>query len=180
MKKEREQLTYELKLFICNTTWTQKIQIKQADIYKKKMDVFTWGKILSSVLTSLGIGSEIFLHWQYSGEIAFSLSLITILVSAISENLDYYRLYTETKDHSDKIRRIRDRALSLLSNLKFETKELQDIERQFERIMTIKNELYDNLNNPSSKAIVMAEQGLENGERNYDDLDTFIPNYLKD
>lgn len=180
MKKEREQLNYELKLFICNTTWTQKIQIKQADIYKKKMDVYTWGKIISSVLTSLGIGSKIFLNWQYSGEISFSLSLITILVSAISEHLDYYRLYTETKDNSDKIRRIRDRALSLLSDLKFETKELKDIKRQFEQIMTIKNELYDNLNNPSSKAIIMAEKGLKKGERNYDDLDTFIPKYLKD
>ncbi|MEI5988742.1 hypothetical protein A5881_000229 [Enterococcus termitis] len=180
MKKEREQLSYELKLFICNTTWTHKIQIKQADIYKKKMDMYTWGKILSSVLTSLGIGSKVFLNWKYSGEISFSLSLITIFISTISEHLDYYKLYIETKDHSDKIRRIRDKALSLLSNLKFETKELQDIDRQFERLMTIKNELYDNLNNPLAKAIVMAEQGLENGERNYDDLDTFIPKYLKE
>lgn len=180
MENKQEQLIYELKLFICNTTWTQKIQIKQADIYKKKMDMYTWGKIISSVLTSIGIGSKVFLNWKYSGEISFLFSLITILISAISDNLDYCKLYTETKDHSDKIRRIRDQALSLLSNLKFETRELKDIDRQFELLVSIRNELYDNLNNPSKKAIVMAERGLKKGERNYDDLEKFIPKYLRD
>lgn len=177
----RKSLHGKLKHYIVNVGWTHKIHIVQSDIYKKYSDCFKVIKIVITALTSAGVFTLFFKNDSFLLKLITAIvSFISLTITGIDKSIDYEKLSIKENQDSRNFWLIREQALSLLSDLQYQTRDINEIEKEYYELLELRS-LYDlQLLNTSQKAVKKAKKLIKKCKDNdySKDYIFFIPKDL--
>lgn len=145
---KREKLHSELKEFIVNVGWTHKIHIVRADEYVSYSKAFKIVRIVLASLTSSGLIGILLTNDTYILKLITALlSFATAAMNGFDKSIDYDKLSKKEQVDANKFWELREDALSLLFDVVYETKNIDDIEKdlkELKQMRTIYNNELDN------------------------------------
>lgn len=126
----REKLHGELKEFIVNVGWTHKIHIVRADEYVSYSKAFKIVRIVLASLTSSGLIGILLTNDVYILKLVTALlSFATASMNGFDKSIDYDKLSKKEQVDANKFWELREDANSLLFDVVYETKNLDEIEK---------------------------------------------------
>lgn len=172
----------EVRQNYASVVWAHKVQEKQSDIYLVRYKWIEIINILAGSLTSCGIITTIFIDTLLMKIITAVLSFVTIFIAAYYKSFDLKALQKHHKEAANHFIVERNNLLNIITDLHLMKKSPEEIQQDYDKVMSRINELYINAPTTSDKALKLAKKALSiNKEYTYsdDEIDNFLPNSLK-
>ena len=145
---KREKLHGELKEFIVNVGWTHKIHIVRADEYVFYSKIFKIVRIVLASLTTSGLIGILLVNDTYELKIVTALlSFATTAMNGFDKSTDYTKLSKKEQVDANKFWELREEAQSLLFEVVYETRNLDEIENEFSELKRIRKICNSELDN---------------------------------
>ena len=183
MNKKRKLHT-ELKNFIINVSWTQRIHVVRADEYAAFSSAFKIVRIILAALTSCGLITMLVVNDIYVITLITAIfSFATTAMIAFDKSVDYDKL--SKKEHADANRflELNEEAQSLLYDVVYKTKELSEIETKFKELKQIRkicnNEVNSDIPNKTINKTIKKLKAEKDKVTEVDE-DTFISSELSE
>ena len=182
MEQNNEILEDQIRQIFAGVVWTQKLQEKQADMYRNRYNILETVKIVISPITSAGIISIIFMDDFYLKLITAVISMISIGITTYFKTFDLPGLMNQHKSSSLQLLHIREQLISLLSDIKIQRLKTEDIIKKRDEILSSLQAVYDGSIDPSAAAVGLAEKALKQDKGfTYTDqeIDSYLPVHLR-
>ncbi|MGE4169857.1 MAG: SLATT domain-containing protein [Candidatus Margulisiibacteriota bacterium] len=162
--------------------YSHKTHEKCADILlARSASIKLWQIILSSI-TAAGFVAAIFGEGRVAGLIGIVISTILLTLNAYTKDYDLGELAQKHKQTANELWLVREKYLSLLTDLKMESKSLEEIIEKRDVLVQQLHTAYTGAPSTTFKAYKKAQQAL----KKYEDLtfsdaeiDAFLPSDLK-
>ncbi|HVB23587.1 MAG TPA: SLATT domain-containing protein [Ktedonobacteraceae bacterium] len=162
--------------------YSHKTHEKCTDILLGKLSVIKNWQILLSALTTGGFVST-FLGSGYIGAtIGVVLSTILLVLNAYTKNYDLGELAQKHKQAANEIWVIREKYLSLLTDLTIGIQSLENLQKERDKLLLELHAVYVGSPSTTNKAYKKAQDALQRNEDmtfSDEEIDAFLPNELK-
>lgn len=162
--------------------WTHKTQEKCADILKKRNDNLKLAQIILSALTTTGILISVFGDNYWVGISSAILSAILFVINTYNRKYDLGELSQKHSDSASDIWYIREKYLSLLTDLKSRAVSIDEIRSKRDFILTELHKIYKGAPRTISRAYKEATQALKSNEEltfSNEEIDMLLPIELR-
>ncbi|UQU61202.1 SLATT domain-containing protein [Lactococcus petauri] len=154
MSRKQEKLHEELKNFIVNVGWTHKIHIVHSDDYSNYSNYFKIARIGTAAFTSSGLIGIFFVQDSFILKLITAIfSFITVALNAIDKTIDYDQLALKEKSDANNFWNLRIEAESLLYDIVYNTKNVEEIEKDFTKLKTLRKQFNDGLLNVPKRTV---------------------------
>lgn len=179
-----QELTLEGQLRECygRVVYSHKTHEKCSDILLSKLSLIKFWQIILSVVTTGGFATEIFDVWNLGVFVGGVASTILLVLNAYTKDYDLGELAQKHKHAANDIWLIREKYLSLLTDLKSRSIPLQQVKEKRDRLMDDLHSVYVGSPSTNFKAYTKAQDALQNKEdMTFSDaeIDAFLPSELK-
>lgn len=162
--------------------WSHKIQKKQADIYTKQFKLMETAKLISALLTSVGIVSLIFTDQIWIKIISALISFVTIFVNAFFKSFDLQAMINNHKTAANKLLIERNKLKLLLLKIKLREDTPTELNKELATLFDTIGQVYKDAPNTTEKAVKLAKKALHIDQDNTfseKEIDSFLPNTLR-
>jgi len=176
--QNKQALESQIRELYGRAVWTDKTQEKCADILKTRNHNMKIVQIVLSALTTTGILITIFSDNKVIGIISAVLSAILFTINAYFQKYDLGEIAEKHSDSASDIWNIREHYLSLLTDLKNDNIEINDIRAIREQLQLELFNIYKGAPRTINKAYKLATKSLkENEELTFSDkeIDRLLP-----
>ena len=179
-----QELALEGQLRECygRVVYSHKTHEKCSDILLSKLSLIKISQIILSVVTTGGFATEIFDVWNLGVFVGGVASTILLVLNAYTKDYDLGELAQKHKHAANEIWLIREKYLSLLTDLKSRSIPLQQVKEERDRLMDDLHSVYIGSPSTNFKAYTKAQDALQNKEdMTFSDaeIDAFLPSELK-
>ncbi|MFA0183204.1 SLATT domain-containing protein [Vibrio cyclitrophicus] len=179
-----QELALEGQLRECygRVVYSHKTHEKCSDILLSKLSLIKIWQIILSVVTTGGFATEIFDVWNLGVFVGGVASTILLVLNAYTKDYDLGELAQKHKHAANEIWLIREKYLSLLTDLKSRSIPLQQVKEERDRLMDDLHSVYAGSPSTNFKAYTKAQDALQNKEdMTFSDaeIDAFLPSELK-
>lgn len=171
-----------LRVLCARLIWQHKIHEKQTDIYVFHYKFFNCLSIGATALTGCGIFSTFLNQATWIRVCSLLTTAIALFSSLYTKSIDYNQLIIKERKSAEAFLRLRDRSFSLLYNVKHETIELPDLEKElngifndYHRLCAEAPRITDHANDKARKAL---QKGSGSDYKN-SEIDELLPEYLR-
>ncbi|EIA1497119.1 SLATT domain-containing protein [Vibrio alginolyticus] len=179
-----KELALEGQLRECygRVVYSHKTHEKCSDILLSRLAcIKTWQIILSAVTTG-GFAIEIFDIWNIGVFVGGIASTALLVLNTYTKDYDLGEIAQKHKHAANEIWLIREKYLSLLTDLRVGSKHLQQVQEERDRLMGDLHSIYVGSPSTNFKAYTKAQDALQNKEdMTFSDaeIDAFLPSELK-
>ena len=162
--------------------WTHKTHEKCADMLNARLARIKFWQIVLSAITTTGILAAVF---GESAEIGIATAIISFLLTIINTYVKQYDLGGMAQKHADSaiyIWNIRESYLSLLTDIRSKSVDLNEVRKRRDSLQEDLLEVYRGSPRTVAKAYDKASKALKNMEEltfSNQEIDAFLPKSLK-
>lgn len=174
----KQILEAQLRELYGRAVWTHKTQEKCAGILKGRNHTMKIVQIALSALTTTGILVTVFGENKIVGIISAILSAIVFTINAYYQKYDLGEISEKHAESASDIWKIREEYLSLLTDLKGGTVELENVRNKRDQLLTELHSVYKGSPRTINKAYKEATKALkQNEELTFSDreIDNLLP-----
>ncbi len=171
---KQSKLHQELKDFVVNVGWTHKIHIVSSDRYAEWSEAFKIVRIITASITSSGLIGIIFLPGSFALKLFTAIfSFITVAMNSFDKAVDFDKLSLKEKIDANNFWELRIDAESLLFEVVYNTRSINDVEADFLKLKKLRKQYNDGLLNVSQRAVKKASK-LINERRDNDYSNDYV------
>jgi len=162
--------------------YSHKTHEKCADILLNRLSTLKLWQIILSALTTAGFVSTFFGSGEIGAGIGVFISTILLVLNAYTKNYDLGELAQKHKQAANEIWLIREKYLSLLTDLAIGKKTLEDIQEIRDLLLESLHAVYVGSPSTTFEAYKKAQNSLKMQEDmtfSDEEIDAFLPNELK-
>ena len=182
LSESRQVLEGQLRECFGRVVYSHKTHEKCADILLKRLSRMKLSLIVLSAITTVGCISQ-FVFLEKAGEIVASLiSAILLGLTIYMKDYNLAELAQKHKQAANNIWLIREKYLSLITDIAIGEKSLEIIQQERDALMDDLHLIYSNAPSTTSKAYKKAQQALKyNEDMTFSDeeIDVFLPKELR-
>ncbi|SEB27496.1 SLATT domain-containing protein [Paenibacillus sp. 276b] len=162
--------------------YTHKTHEKAADLTLKKWDrVKIWQIVISTAVTS-SLVAALFGDAMYATVTSAILSAISLGINLFLKNYDLGKHAQQYSDSANKLWVIREKYLSLLTDIRIGTPDITEIQRKRNELQDELSQIYESAPRTNKKAYDQASQALKELEEltfSDDEIDKFLPRQIR-
>ncbi len=180
--QNKQILEAQLRELYGRVSWTHKTQEKCADILKTRNDNLKLIQIVLSAFTTTGILIAVFGESLWIGIISAIISAILFVINTYNRKYDLGEMSKKHSDSASDIWYIRERYLSLLTDIKSTDTIIDDIRSEGDILLTELHKIYKGSPRIIYRAYKAATQALKlNEELTFSDeeIDILLPSELR-
>ena len=167
MSKNQNKLHEEIKDFIVNVGWTHKIHIVRSDEYSFYSFTFKTIRIIVAGLTSSGLVGIIFNQKSFVLKLVTAiLSFTTFAMNGLDKAVDFDKLSLKEKTDANNFWELRVEAESLLHDTVFNTRNMDEIEKQLAELKKLRKQYNDGLLNVPGRTVDRARKMINERKDN--------------
>lgn len=177
-----EVLEAQIRELFGRTVWTHKTQEKCADILNSRNHTIKVVQIILSALTTTGILITVFGDNDIVGIISATISTILLILTTYIKNYNLGQLAQKHSDAAIKLWNIREKYLSLLTDIKSNAITETEVRQQRDILQKELFSVYKGAERTISKAYNEASKALKQNEEltfNDEEIDKFLPEKLR-
>jgi hypothetical protein len=162
--------------------YSHKTHEKCADILLGRLSAIKIWQIVLSALTTAGFVSTFFGSGNVGSGIGATISLTLLVLNAYTKNYDLGELAQKHKQAANDIWLLRERYLSLLSDLAADARPLDVLREERDKLVTELHSVYAGSPSTTYRAYKQAQQALQHNEDmtfSEEEIDAFLPPELK-
>lgn len=162
--------------------WTHKTQEKCADIISRRHNIVKYIQIALSALTTTGVLITVFGENKIIGIITAVLSAILFAINTYVKGHDLGEIAQKHSDSASDLWNIREEYFSLLTDLKAEVIELEELIQKRDSLQDRLSNVYKGSPRTINKAYTEATKALKLNEEltlSDSEINMFLPNELK-
>ncbi len=162
--------------------YSHKTHEKCSDILLNKLSSIKLWQIILSALTAGGFISTFFGAGDFGAAIGVVVSTILLVLNAYTKNYDLGELAQKHKQAANEIWLIREKYLSLLTDLAMNTKQIEELQSERDTLLAELHSVYTGSPSTTFKAYRKAQEALQTREDltfSEDEIDAFLPSELK-
>lgn len=164
------------------TVWTHKTQEKCSDIINSRNHILKIIQITLSALITTGIFVTVLGDNDIVGYISAFLSTSLLVLTTYFKNYDLGQIAQKHSDSAIKIWNIREKYLSLLTDIKLKALSIDEIRKERDRLQKELFNTYKGSERTITKAYKEATKALKRNEEltfSDEEIDNFLPKELK-
>ncbi|MCG9738329.1 SLATT domain-containing protein [Shewanella insulae] len=179
-----QELALEGQLRECygRVVYSHKTHEKCSDILLSRLACIKVWQIILSAVTTGGFATEIFDIWNIGVFVGGIASTLLLVLNTYTKDYDLGEIAQKHKHAANEIWLIREKYLSLLTDLRVGSKPLQQVQEERDRLMGDLHAIYVGSPSTNFKAYTKAQDALQNKEdMTFSDaeIDAFLPSELK-
>lgn len=162
--------------------YSHKTHEKCADILLGRLSAIKVWQIVLSALTTAGFISTFFGSGNVGAGIGVVISTVLLVLNAYTKNYDLGELAQKHKQAANDIWLLREKYLSLLTDLAIGTKSLQILQEDRDKLITELHSVYAGSPSTTYQAYKKAQEALKHNEDmtfSDEEIDAFLPKELK-
>lgn len=162
--------------------YSHKTHEKCADLLLDRLSVIKHWQVILSAITTGGFISTFFGAGNIGAGIGVFVSTCLLILNAYTKNYDLGELAQKHKQAANDIWLIREKYLSLITDLSIGTKLLDEMQQNRDNLIEELHSVYSGAPSTNFKAYKKAQEALKNNEDmtfSDDEIDAFLPNELK-
>ncbi|WP_268225329.1 SLATT domain-containing protein [Sinomicrobium oceani] len=174
----KKMLETQLRELYGRVVWTHKTQEKCADILKTRNHNIKVTQIVLSALTTTGILVTVFGDNKIVGIVSAILSAIGFTINAYYQKYDLGEISEKHADSASDIWSVREKYLSLLTDLKSENADIDEIRAKRDELQEELHSIYKGSPRTISKAYKEATKALKKNEEltfSDNEIDNLLP-----
>lgn len=179
-----QELALEGQLRECygRVVYSHKTHEKCSDMLLSRLACIKVWQIILSAVTTGGFATEIFDIWNIGVFVGGIASTLLLVLNTYTKDYDLGEIAQKHKHAANEIWLIREKYLSLLTDLRVGSKPLQQLQQERDRLMCDLHSVYVGSPSTNFKAYSKAQDALQNKEdMTFSDaeIDAFLPSELK-
>ncbi|CAA6689986.1 MULTISPECIES: SLATT domain-containing protein [unclassified Lentimonas] len=162
--------------------YSHKTHEKCADILLRHLKTINWLQIILSAIASTGFITAIWGEEKIGAIIGSIVSISLLILNAYTKDYDHGELAQKHRQAAADLWLIREKYLSLLTDLRMEAKSLEAIGKERDLLLQELHAVYSGAPSTNNKAYRAAQHALQNLEDmtfSDDEVDAFLPAELK-
>ncbi|WP_016791532.1 SLATT domain-containing protein [Vibrio cyclitrophicus] len=180
----KQELALEGQLRECygRVVYSHKTHEKCADILLSRLACIKVWQIILSAVTTGGFATEIYDIWNIGLFVGGTASTVLLVLNTYTKDYDLGEIAQKHKHAANEIWLIREKYLSLLTDLRVGSKPLQQVQEERDRLMGDLHSIYVGSPSTNFKAYTKAQDALQKKEdMTFSDaeIDAFLPSELK-
>ncbi len=180
--ESRKILEGQLRECYGRVVYSHKTHEKCSDILLTRLSRIKLWQIILSALTTGGFISVFFGASEIGAAIGVIVSTILLVLNAYTKNYDLGELAQKHKQAANEIWIIREKYLSLLTDLAMEEKPIEQLQKDRDNLLSELYSVYSGSPNTTFDAYKKAQEALQTKEDmtfSDEEIDAFLPNELK-
>lgn len=180
--ESRNILEGQLRECYGRVVYSHKTHEKCSDILLSRLSSIKLWQIILSSLTTAGFISTFFGIGEIGAAIGVVISTILLVLNAYTKNYDLGELAQKHKQAANEIWLIREKYLSLLTDLAIQDKPIELLQAERDNLLTELHSVYSGSPNTTFEAYKKAQDALQTKEDmtfSDEEIDAFLPNELK-
>ncbi|PXA70486.1 MULTISPECIES: SLATT domain-containing protein [Vibrio] len=179
-----QELALEGQLRECygRVVYSHKTHEKCSDILLSRLACIKMWQIILATVTTGGFATEILDLWTIGVFVGGIASTVLLVLNTYTKDYDLGEIAQKHKHAANEIWLIREKYLSLLTDLRVGTKPLQQVQEERDRLMGDLHSIYVGSPSTNFNAYTKAQDALQNKEdMTFSDaeIDAFLPSELK-
>lgn len=170
----------EVKKIVQELQWNYEVQIKQGEIYIRKIKAVKACKIIFTSLTLVGIILSIFINASMLRIFTSVFAVVPLMLSILDNTFSNYKLNSISYKDALNIECLKEKAISILFDITYNLENQDNIQKEMEKLITSRKELYNSINIPSKRAEKLALKNIKTNIDNEDEEDALIPQELRE
>lgn len=175
-------LEAQLRQLFGSATYSHKTQEKCADIFLRNLSIVKWGQIILSAASTAGFVSALLETGVIGSIVASAFAAILLALNLYTKDRDLAELAVKHRKAASDIWLVREKFLSLITDLKIGGKPLATIQRERDILTEQLHSTYSTAPSATSRAYQKAQKALKWGEEmtfSDDEIDAFLPEELR-
>lgn len=180
--ESRQILEGQLRESFGRVVYSHKTHEKCADILLERLSSIKFWQIVLSAITTGGIVSIFFGAGDVGAGIGVVVSTILLVLNAYTKNYDLGELAQKHKQAANDIWLIREKYLSLITDLSMGEKPLEDLQKERDYLIEELHSVYTGAPSTTFQAYKKAQEALKHNEDmtfSDEEIDAFLPQELK-
>lgn len=180
--KPKEILEAQIRECFGRVVYSHKTHEKCADILLSRLSTIKIWQIVLSAVTTGGFLATIFGAGQLGAIIGTIISTILLVLNAYTKNYDLGELAQKHKQAANDLWLIRERYLSLLTDLKMDDKSIEQLKKERDALLEELHAIYSGAPSTTFKAYKKAQSALKQYEEmtfSDEEIDAFLPKKLR-
>lgn len=184
MKNEYQILLDEVRQNFVSVVWSHKTQEKQADIYRFWYAMIECANIVCSAVATSGILAVLFCNQktEWLEIITSIISFGSLVFAAFLKSFDLKEKELINKNHANRLVVIRNKLVHVIAEIHMKKRSVDEINTDYECILSELNDLYVNAPATTSKALSKADEALnvcKDFTYSVEEIDKFLPPHLR-
>ena len=180
--ESRRILEGQLRESFGRVVYSHKTHEKCADILLERLSSIKFWQIVLSAVTTAGLISTFFGTGDVGVGIGVIVSTILLVLNAYTKNYDLGELAQKHKQAANDIWLIREKYLSLITDLLMVETPLEDLQKERDVLIEELHSVYTGAPSTTFQAYKKAQEALKHNEDmtfSDEEIDAFLPNELK-
>ncbi len=184
LEEHKNDITKQLKESYGRLLYSYTIQNKDALLVENKLNCYNRWEIILSAITTTGLIGAFFTteNWQnLSLIISLVLSTILLVIRFINPNDTLKKKYDMHKESANKMWLVKERYLTLLTDLPY--LDISIIRQERDKLTEMLDNIYQTAPQTSNKAYSLAKEALKENEEQFfknEELNQMLPEHLRD
>ncbi|ELK8327096.1 SLATT domain-containing protein [Vibrio vulnificus] len=182
LSDQEQALEGQLRECYGRVVYSHKTHEKCSDMLLSRLAYIKAWQIILSAVTTGGFATEIFDIWNIGVFVGGIASTVLLVLNTYTKDYDLGEIAQKHKHAANEIWLIREKYLSLLTDLRVGSKPLQQVQEERDRLMDDLHAIYAGSPSTNFKAYTKAQDALQNKEdMTFSDaeIDAFLPSELK-
>jgi len=177
-----EYLEAQIRECFGRVVYTHKTHEKLAEIFLDRLNLFKNAQIILLTISTGSFLTSIFGNSKWGAIVGSLISAILLFINTYLKNYDLGSLTQKHKQAANEIWCVREKYLSLLTDIKIKDKSIDDLQKVRDELLAELSSIYSKAPPTNSKAYTLASRALKELEEmtfNDSEINAFLPESLK-
>ncbi len=170
----------EVKGLIEDLSFKAELQLKQSELYIRKIKAVKACKIIFTSMVLTGVTVSVFINSDILKILTAIGAGVPLVLSSLDNTADNYKLNSITYKDSESVGELKEKAISILYDITYNLNSVENIQKEIDKLNMRRKKLYKELTIHSKKAEKLASKSLTENLEVTGEEEYLIPKELRE